>query len=141
MDPAETCLVALICDTTYSEGCGSDQKMSTEFLCSAAAYYNLAKENSDYPKLPSIPPDMCGEKSTVGSNCKCSDPENFNFVSKKNCDEFNVMMKDMDDDETLKAGPECFMALICDTTTPEGCGFLTNTLSFGLIIFCTLLKL
>ena len=41
--------------------------MSTDFLCSVAAYYNLAKENSDYPKLPSDVPDMCGEKGDVGS--------------------------------------------------------------------------
>ena len=112
-----------------------------EFLCSVAAYYNLAKENSDYPKLPSDVEDFCDWKDGVGSNCKCSDPENFDFDSKKNCDYITAGFEDMPADEKLNAGQECYMALVCDTEYPEGCGFLTNALSFGLIIFCTLLKL
>ena len=52
-----------------------------------------------------------------------------------------TFMKDMPADETLNAGQECLLALTCDTEYPEGCGFLTNALSFGLMIFCTLLKL
>ena len=36
---------------------------------------------------------------------------------------------------------ECYIALICDTPYPEGCGFLANALSLGVIVFCTLLKL
>ena len=36
---------------------------------------------------------------------------------------------------------ECYTALICDTPYPEGCGFLANALSLGVIVFCTLLKL
>ena len=112
-------------------------------MCSAAAYYNLAKENSDYPKFPSdmISEDFCHEKEVVGSNCKCSDPENFDFVSKKNCDQMKTFVKDMPADETLNAAQECLMALTCDTEYPEGCGFLTNALSFGLMMICTLLKL
>ena len=46
----------------------------------------------------------------------------------------------------------CYFALVCDSEYPEGCkpniqkdqegnGFLINALSFGLIIFCTFLKL
>ena len=112
-----------------------------DFLCSAAAYYNLAKENSDYPKLPSDVEDFCSEKDAVGSSCKCSDPENFDFVSKNVCDVMKTFMKDMPADETLNAGQECLLALTCDTEYPEGCGFLTNALSFGLMMICTLLKL
>ena len=112
-----------------------------DFSCFAAAYYNLAKENSDYPKMPSDMSDICGDKSVVGSDCKCSDPENFNFVDKKVCDTANAIVKDMPADEKIKAAQECLMALVCDTEYPEGCGFLTNALSLGLIILCTLLKL
>ena len=39
----------------------------------------------------------------------------------------------------LHDAQECWLALTCDD--PEGCGFLTNFLSFGLIVFCSLLKL
>ena len=112
-----------------------------DFMCSAAAYYNLAKENKDYPKLPKDVPDFCAEKEAVGPNCKCSDPENFDFADKGTCSYVNAMVKDMPADESLNAGQECLMALVCDTTLPEGCGFLTNALSLGLVIFCTLLKL
>ena len=120
---------------------GPEEMPPQNVMCSFATYINLAKENSDYPKLPSDVEDFCDWKDGVGSNCKCSDPENFDFDSKKNCDYITAGFEDMPADEKLNAGQECLMALVCDTEYPEGCGFLTNALSFGLIIFCTLLKL
>ena len=94
-------------------------------------------------------PDICDDKNTVGSNCKCSDPENFSFASKEVCKYMNKLAQDVPADYTLNAGQDCLLALVCDSTLPEGCGFLTNALgyalsnalSFGLIIICTLLKL
>ena len=122
---------------------GPEEMPPQNVMCSFATYINLAKENSDYPKMPSDTPDFCAEKSVVGSDCKCSDPENFNFVDKKVCDAAKAMAKDMPADEKIHthAGHKCLMALVCDTEYPEGCGFLTNALSLGLIVFCTLLKL
>ena len=126
-------------------------ELDQDAMCSSTAYCVLSKENSDYPKLsPQQQSYMCHDKNDtanltqsrgkIRSNCKYSDPQNFNFVNKELCVMFEEQMTILQDEEPHNTGLECYFALICDSILPEGCGFLTNRFSIWLIVFSTLLK-
>lgn len=125
--------------------------LDPDALCSSTAYCVLSKENSDYPKLsPQQQSYMCHDenyvanltqtRSQIRSNCRYSDPQNFNFVNKGLCVMFEEQMSILQDEKPHNTGLECYFALICDSILPEGCGFLTNCFSIWLIVFSTLLK-
>ena len=65
---------------------------------------------------------MCGRHNGyMGSNCKRSDPENFDFVSKNVCDGLNASWNPsihlvITPVEPPNAGQECLLAHVCDTT-------------------------
>ena len=126
-------------------------ELDQEAMCSSTAYCVLSKENSDYPKLsPQQQSYMCHDKNDaanltqtrgkIRSNCKYSDPQNFNFVNKELCVMFEEQMTILQDEEPHNTGLECYFALICDSILPEGCGFLTHRFSIWLIVFSTVLQ-